>query len=306
VTSGGRIGIGCENIGAKTCIEHHSDRFPVQLAQPMLPPIERTGEVSEGTDHPLKVAALAVVGTITVLSLVATQWILPTQTASLNHEITILKERLLKESEEKETLKRLGEKLSQTIEEQKAQNQKRVDSLSAENKGLKDKLFISEKSNAFLIGDAYPIGLDKVKIGDPKSKVAESYRGASIEETGRTIIVKQASEIFMTVRFRHSSNRGTEDKIDNIKFDLGTFERIRNNSLPEVPKNWLQDSLRRVLGEPLLVGEDNKCFLWKTAANEPVYYLLEADSFQISGYVTYPPGCYVSKEQVQKQTRSRQ
>jgi hypothetical protein len=154
--------------------------------------------------------------------------------------------------------------------------------------------------------NGYPIGLDKVKIGDPKSKVAESYRGASIEETGRTIIVKHASEVFLNVRFRHSSNRSTEGKIDNIEFDLGTFERIRNNSLPKVPESWLHDSLRKVLGEPMLVGEDNKCLLWKTAANEPVYYLLEADSFEISGYVNYPPGCYVSKEQVQKQTKARQ
>jgi hypothetical protein len=233
------------------------------------------------------------------------QWILPTQTASLNHEIAILKEKLSKESEEKESLKRSGEKLSQTIEEQKTQNQKRVDSLSVENKEIKDKLFISEKSNAFLISDAYPIGLDKVKIGDPKSKVAESYRGANIGETGRTIIVKHASEVFLTVRF-HSSDRSTEGKIDSIQFDLGTFERIRNKSLPEVPKSWLQDSLRKVLGEPLLVGEDDKCLLWKTAANEPVYYLLEADWFEISGYVTYPPGCYPSKEQIQKQTKTRQ
>lgn len=278
---------------------------PAQIAQPTLPPIERTGKVPEPTDHPLKIAALAVAGTITILSLVVSQWILPTQTASLNHEITILKEKLSKESEEKELLKRSSEKLSQITDEQKTQNQKRLDSFAAENKELKEKLFISEKSNVFLVGDAYPIGLDKVKIGDPMRKVAESYQGASTEEKGRTIVVKHASELFLNVYFRNSSERATDGKIDSIVFDLGTFERIRNSSA-KVPKNWLQDSLRKVLGEPLLVGEDDKCLLWKTAANEPVYYLLDADSFQISGYVTYPPGCYPSKEQVQKQKKNRQ
>lgn len=262
--------------------------------------------MSDATDHPLKLAALAVVGTITICSVVVSQWILPPQLATLNHEIIILKEKLSKESEEKESLKRSGEKLSQIIEEQKTQNQKQVDSLSAENKKLKDKLFISDKSNAFLIGDAYPMGLDKVKIGDSKSKVAESYQGANIEEKGRTIIVKRASEVFLNVRFRHSSSPRTEGKIDSIDFDLGTFERIRDNSLPKVPESWLQDSLRKALGEPFLIGEDSKCLLWKTAANDPVYYLLEADSFEISGYVTYPPGCYLSKEQLQKQTKPRQ
>lgn len=261
--------------------------------------------MSDSADHPLKIAALAVVGTITVLSLIVSQWIIPTQTASLNHEITILKEKLAKESEDKDLLKRSGERLSQDLDGQKTQNQKRVDLLAAENKALRDKLFISEKANAFLIGDPYPVGLDKVKVGDPKSKVAESYRGGIVEEKGRTIVVKHAGELFPNVYFRHSSDRKTEGKIDSISFDLGTFERIHDSSA-KVPDNWLRDSLTKALGEPMLVGQDDKCLLWKSAANELVYYLMQADSFEISGYVTYPPGCYPSKEQVQKQTKARQ
>jgi hypothetical protein len=260
--------------------------------------------VPEATDHPIKVAALAVVGTVTILSLIVSQWIVPTQTASLNHEVTLLKEQLSKQIEETELLKRSAKNISQTVEEQKAQTQRRIDLLVEENKQLKEKLFVSEQSNAFLIGDAYPIGLDRVKIGDPKDKVAELYRGARIDERGKTITVKHVNEVFLSARFHHSSARGTDGRIDSITFDLGTFERIRD-SLPRIPKSWLEDSLRKALGEPFQVGEDNKCLLWKTSANEPVYYLLEDDSFVISGYVTYPPGCYPSKEQMQR-AKSRQ
>ena len=126
-----------------------------------------------------------------------------------------------------------------------------------------------------------------------------------IEEDGRTIIVKHASELFLTARFRHSAGRATDGKIDSIIFDLGPIERITDRSLPNIPKNWLEQSLRTALGEPFVIGDDGKCLLWKTAANEPVYYLLESDWFEVSGYVTYPAGCYPSKEQMQKQSKTR-
>jgi hypothetical protein len=143
--------------------------------------------------------------------------------------------------------------------DQRRQNQQKLDAFSAENKELKEKLFASQKANTFLIGDPYPIGFDKVKIGDSKSKLFDIYPAENIRETGRTINVKKGGEIFLDIRYRHSSSTNSQGKVDSIQYDLGKIDRILNKSLTSVPENWLDETLRKVLGEPLVIGVDNNC-----------------------------------------------
>jgi lipopolysaccharide export LptBFGC system permease protein LptF len=256
--------------------------------------------VAEG-EYPIRMVALAVGGTITLCTLIVSQWILPTMTASLNHEIVVLKENVSKQREGNAALKQTNEKLSQTIEDQRRQNQQKLDAFSAENKELKDKLFSSRKANNFLLGDPYPIGLDKVRIGDSKNKIFDTYRSENIREVGRLINVKQGEEIFRDIQYRHSSSANSQGKVDSIQYHLGNMERLLDKTLTPVPENWLEQTLRKVLGEPFVVGLDNSCLLWKKSDKEVVYYILHSDWFEISGFVTYPPGCNVTKEQFGQQ-----
>jgi hypothetical protein len=73
-----------------------------------------------------------------------------------------------------------------------------------------------------------------------------------------------------------------------------------DKSLPKIPDGWLEATLRRVLDEPFIIGQDNDCLLWKNSDSELVYYRIGADWFEVSGLETYPAGCSITDEQVGK------
>lgn len=257
-------------------------------------------------EHPLKLAAIAVVGTITVGTLVVTQWIVPTLTASLSHELTLAKEKASATQVEIATIKSEREKLSAAIEDEKSKAQKESVALLAENKVLKEKLFNAEKVNSFLKGDPYPVGLDKIKLGESKDKVLTIYQGANLVETPRSVRIKQTNDLFREIRYNHSARKPGEGKIESIQYDLGTLDRIRDRNLPTVPKNWLAESLAKALGEPDVIGLDNDCLVWKIADNAVVYYVKDTDWFEINGLATYPPACSMTDEQFKEAKKRRE
>jgi len=260
--------------------------------------------VSE-SERSIRLAAAAVVGTVRLCTVLVTQWILPTVTASLNHEIELQKEKISTKDAEISTLKQKGQQLAQSIADEKRKSDQRVSDLTGDVAKLKDDLFLARSANMFLKGDPYPLGFDKVRIGDPLSKINEFYAAKDKTENGKSITIKDASEIFRFVQFRHSSSKNSLGKVDSISFDLGNLGRIVDKSLPRIPKDWLEQSLKRALGEPFVVGTDDNCLLWKTSDNENVvYHLIGSDLFEVSGYVTYPPGCSVSEDQL-KQSKAR-
>ena len=167
-----------------------------------------------------------------------------------------------------------------------------------ENNKLKERLFIYQSANMFLMGDPYPVGLDKIKIGDPEEKIRDVYQGDSIKETGRNISVTKIGPVFRAVIYTHSAIKKNEGKIDSIRYDLRNIDRIFDKSLPKVPDSWIEGSLRRSLGEPFIVGTDSDCLLWKHSDRELVYYRTKTDWFEISGHSTYPPGCSITSDQV--------
>lgn len=256
-------------------------------------------------EHPLKLAALAVVGTMGVCTLVVFQWVLPTMTASSSHEISALKEKLTATNEESAKLRQDAERSFRRTEEEKRRDADRVAALSEENRALRDRLFQSEQANTFMLGDPYPVGIDRVRVGNVKEKIYEVFGHDSITETGRTLAVKRDGDTFRRIHYRHSATRSSAGKIDSIRYELRSIERTIDESLPKIPKEWLEGALRKALGEPYVVGLDNGCLFWKKSDMEGVYYLTKSDWFEVSGFVTYPPGCSISEEQLQAIIKSR-
>ncbi|MCK1641220.1 hypothetical protein IVA95_27400 [Bradyrhizobium sp. 157] len=248
----------------------------------------------DAEQHPMRAAGLAMGGTVTLCSLLVFTWILPTQTAALNHEIVLLKEKIAKEVDQASALKRENENLARQLGEQKSGFQRKTEEMNSLITDLKASLFASQKANTFVSGNPYPIGLDRVKIGDAKSRITDSYDKEKVEEGNRRVIIKTGNDLFRFISYNHSSAESTEGRVDGIRFDLA------NRKGMDVPDGWLEASLRKSLGEPYLIGRDDDCLMWKTSTNEVVYHIRNSDWFEVSGYVTYPPGCHVTKEQERK------
>jgi hypothetical protein len=123
----------------------------------------------------------------------------PTVTASWTHENSLLKEKLSKSLDDNITLKKKNEKLVSALDEQKKSGLRNSEASTTEIRGLKDRLFQSQMANMFLIGDPYPVGLDKIRIGDPKQKVFDIYPHEQVSEVRREVRVKAPEEVFRRI-----------------------------------------------------------------------------------------------------------
>ncbi|QUS39068.1 hypothetical protein RPMA_09650 [Tardiphaga alba] len=258
--------------------------------------------MSEGEKkHPLQIGIIAVVATITVCSGIFFTWVAPTLTASVNHELTLTKERLSAETERSALHKRAADEIQKRADAQNDASRSQIEQLKGDLASLREKLFVAEMANSLTADNPYPAGIDAVKIGDLKTKVAEEYDPSMIEETGRNVAVKRGGDLFRRVVYRHSSTDKTKGIVDDIVFDLSTFERIRDSNLPRIPKGWLESALKRSLGEPMVVGTDSNCLMWKTLRKEVVYFQPDrGDRFSINGLVSYPAGCDITDEQIKR------
>lgn len=115
-------------------------------------------------DHPLAVAAISAAATIGLSVMVFTQIVMPTITASQADDIKRLKDgRAVMVSSQKDTLDKY-EKLR--VEFDKAKSD--LEELTIE---LRD----ARAGSLFGGSSPYPIGLGRIRVGDPASRVAEIY-----------------------------------------------------------------------------------------------------------------------------------
>lgn len=255
-------------------------------------------------EHPIKLAAIAVVGTLGVCTAVGSQWVLPTMTAHLTHENDLLKQKLEKATEDNNAQRGLDAQRLRDLQGQLDAEDAKLMQRSAQISEMEKKLHALQTLNMFMKGDAYPIGLDQVRLGDPSTKVMDIFKGDQIRENRRALTVVRPGELFRDISFRHSTTKETQGKVESIRFSYNALARIIAGA-PKLPDGWLESILKKALGDPRVIGEGNDCLLWFMSDKELVYYRLRDDGFQIGGLVAYPAGCWVTDEQLQKYGRKR-
>lgn len=252
-------------------------------------------------DHPLKLAAIAIAGTLSLVTVIVTQWIIPTQTASLSHHIDLLEESLSKQKLDIEALILKQKELSELLDYEKSSHKKDVNEIRANNERLKIRNFTLEMSNAFALSDPYPIEFHKIQLGAQRDDVLKAYPDNAFIGKGRVLSIQNKEGVFRRVSYISLTPDGP---VDSIKFSLDRLGRVLEHQ-EKIPDIWLQETLIRVLGKPFVVGIDENCYMWRPSDNALVYYMVGADSYEISGFHTYPPGCDVSDEQLSKYKKVR-
>ncbi|MES0016157.1 hypothetical protein [Mesorhizobium sp. M0036] len=257
------------------------------------------------TDHPIRAAAIAVGGTIGVMTLLFTGIVLPTMTASrdnkiesLSTEIGTLKENLADIQNKLTAGQRIITDQQSSANEDRNTSKKKEENLKTQIESLEDQLFIVQQANIFVKGDPYPLGFDQIKLGDSKDKIMELFPSGKVSDSGHTITFENKSApIFRRIRYNHYDQKTPTWTIDSIEFDFDRIGRILDHS-PKIPKEWLKNALLKALGEPFVIGLENQCSLWRIDKDSLVYYLEGEDTFQVSGFVTSPGGCSPTDQQV--------
>ncbi|TGV90027.1 hypothetical protein EN801_020435 [Mesorhizobium sp. M00.F.Ca.ET.158.01.1.1] len=257
------------------------------------------------TEHPIKAAAVAVGGTIGVMTLLFTGIVLPTMTASrdnkidaLGTDITSLKAKVSGLENNVAAGQQALNDLRQASDEERRKNKKTIEDLNSEIKGLQDQLFTSQQTNIFFKGDPYPVGFDKIKLGDSKDKIMSVFPSGAMSDSGHQITIEDTSApIFRIMKFKHYDEKAPSWTVDSIDIKYDDIGRILDHS-PKIPKNWLKDALVKTLGDPFVVGIEEQCSLWKVGKDAVVYYINNQDWFEISGFVTYPGGCSPTEKQL--------
>lgn len=254
------------------------------------------------TDHPLTLCAAGVVATVGVCTVATFQWIVPTMTASLTHSAELLKEGLKKRDDDKHGLERQinGLKNQITNLNKEVEDFRKVIALKDKSIAkLKTELFESQKANIFTAKSPYPMGLDKVKIGDPIEKIAEAYPFETNSNNNSWISVKLPSEVFTRIGFNHSYE--VQGKVEAITFDLGRFRGMLQQEPPVIPDGWLEQMLTRSLGEPILIGVDDDCLVWleDKKSNVMIFYKRGDTNYMVSTSLL-PGGCFITDEQRKK------
>lgn len=190
-------------------------------------------------EHPIKHAAIAVAGTIGVATVVVTQWIIPTMTASLAHNVELVKDELANEIKKNTDLiqaakvdhQRDADKISDLTSAIDRLN-KQVAQLKSEGDSLRDRLFSSQNASMFAAGNPYPVGFDKIHIGDSKEKVKAVYPEEDVTEHDDYFTVAAHDQVFTRIIYRHSFSKKDLGKVDGITFELQNYMRIINKGLP--------------------------------------------------------------------------
>lgn len=255
-------------------------------------------------EHPLAICAIAVAGTIGVCTAITFQWVVPTMTASIVHTSDMLAERVAELEKQKADL---SEKLAGSGVELAQARRASADAIAqreAHIAQLQDELFDSQRVNAFATGYPYPVGLDKVKLGDPIQRITEIYQKVDYESKSYRA-VKTGEKLFTDISFSfgRSENSG---KIEGVRFVLGSnvMRKYSKEGLPTVPDGWLESALKRALGSnPKIIGPEEDCLVW--ALDNPkilVYYNRDGDDYFISEKLS-PGGCYITDEQLKTMSK---
>ncbi|MVA27043.1 hypothetical protein V6582_14950 [Agrobacterium vitis] len=164
-------------------------------------------------------------------------------------------------------------------------------------KELKAQLFEAQKANIFIAGSPYPVGLDKIRIGDPIKKIPDAYPYQNESKSSTRIVFKNPSDVFEWMIFEHSVEK--DGVVEAISFDVGRLRKFGKNPKPELPDGWLDSALNRALGAPRYeMGSDRECSFWRIDNMDRlfVFHIKGDESYMITKEMA-PAGCYFTKDQ---------
>jgi len=196
---------------------------------------------SSWKDHPLRVAAASAAVTASVLIALFGTWILPTQTASLKNQI--------------DALSAAGAKDTNSA--------KQIADLKAQAADLERKLSAAQLPNLFFVGDPYPAGLGRVRVGDPISRVAAVYPDSAITKYEGYWTVEDQHAVFNHIAYYFDEKR-RDNSITAIMFHVA----YPTSSVK------LQDKLVASLGAPKEWHGGN--FSWATRDKVTVFKSVNA------------------------------
>jgi hypothetical protein len=225
--------------------------------------------------------------------------------ASEKHSLQLKSEELEKKETEKKAVENKNLELLAQISKMNAQvstlEQQRNDGIADRDKRiaqLQMELFESQKGNIFMSGSPYPIGFDKIKLGDPIEKIAEAYPYENQSKSSSSILLDPSSDIFRWMRFEHDRGK-VKGKVDSVSFDTGTLRSFGKNPKPPLPDRWIETALTRALGEPIVrIGVDEKCIVWKVEDEQKSFvFHVEGETDFIISVALWPPGCFITDDQ---------
>jgi hypothetical protein len=154
-------------------------------------------------DQPLAIAAITAVGTISILVFLYKEVVIPTQTASLQNEISSLRKQMNLPDDEAGGIRAL---------------RKKVDDLEKQLSSANAKLAEAQLTNLFSFGNPYPSGLAQVKIGDRIELIDRTYPSNSIDRSrGGYWSVKTGHSAFESVTYYFDRN-SAEKRVTHMLF----------------------------------------------------------------------------------------
>jgi hypothetical protein len=162
---------------------------------------------------------------------------------------------------------------------------------------LKKDLFASQITNLFILGSPYPVGLDKVRLGDPVTKIAEAYPYKNQSDVSSHLSFKLPSDVFEWLSFDYNVEK--TDVVDAVTLDIGELRSLGKNPKPPLPDGWLEASLRRSLGKPIAeIGPGKRCLIWRVdTMDRTLVSFRKGDSNYVISNVETASGCYFTPEQ---------
>lgn len=229
------------------------------------------------TDSPIIAAAVAVSATIGLAVLVVKEIVLPTHVAAVTYELDSTKKELAAKTD----------RIVQ-LEDEKQALSSRINELEKEKQRLSSDLFAAQNANAFVKGSPYPVGLEKIKIGDKIELIDSVYPSSAVRKDKRQVIAETQHAIFVRSYYTHNHTTSTPI-VNSIRFVTDAFNPRVDQRATEV---WIGESLARSLGPPRMVGEDRDCMFWQLGQHEFVYYRERDYWYWVMDESGYPPGCW--------------
>jgi hypothetical protein len=263
--------------------------------------------LSNIADHPVVLCAATAMAVLTACTGVTFTWIVPTMVASVENKLDLRSQELEKALSDKTAVEEKNSGLLTQIADLEsklgASNTERIDTVASKDKRiaeLQSQLFEAQKSGLFISGSPYPVGFDKVRLGDPVSKITEVYPYKNESESNTRIFFHVPSDVFSWMGFDFNSEK--KDVVEAVSLSIGILRTLGRDPKSELPDNWLETTLTRALGEPTVaIGPSEKCLVWRIDSMDKtlVFHRKGDDEYVISRGIA-PGGCYITKEQRDK------
>jgi hypothetical protein len=224
-------------------------------------------------DHPFAIAVIVCVGTLTVVSTLVSQFVIPTWLQLKDNQITLQKTQI-------ENLEIQMQKLQQRLQEEPKKLKADVEQLSrdlqlseAENLKLRHDLDSLDPDSLFSADNVYPRGFRGVRIGDRLDMIAKIY--------SNDVEIEEKAPLWIQVRFKKPQlfsevayyyfDFGTRTKSDKVEHVLFLF------SDPKTAFDLVKNGLVKKYGERTMKVEKQKngmTFVWPDVLG----YKLELDA----------------------------